>query len=131
MANSNKWLAMMAAGLFAMSVSFAATAQEDDVDLDVVEAEETEGELVNRLELPESASDQGVESSQFGLDTANEAREKGREFGQERALEARESGADSAREASERASAAREAGEAAQEAGDAARDGAPGEQAPL
>lgn len=127
MASSKKWLAMMAAGLLAMGVSFAATAQEYDLELDVVEAGETEGELVNRLELPESASDVGVENSRFGLDTANEAREKGREFGQERAMEAREFGADSAREASERASAAGEAGEAAQEA----RDGAPGEQAPF
>lgn len=100
------WTVLLASGVFALSLSFAATAQEDDLELDVVEEGETEDEMVNRLELPESASDEGRESSALGLDTANEARERGREFGQERAEEAREraqASQDAAREGRESA----------------------------
>ncbi len=86
------WMTLLAAGVFALSVSFAATAEENDVELDLLDEGEIEDDMVNRLELPESASDQGRESSRHGLDTATEARERGREFGQERAAEARERG---------------------------------------
>lgn len=88
----------------------AAKAPEDTMQ--VVEPNETPEDVDRKLTLPESASEQGVESSSQGLETANEAREKGREFGRERAEEARESGSERAEEARERA---RERAEGAKE----------------
>lgn len=91
-------LSLLLAGLIAAS---PAMAQEDSMQ--VVEPNETPEDVDRKLTLPESASQQGVESSSQGLDTANEAREKGREFGQERAEEAREMSNERAEEVRERA----------------------------
>ncbi|MEX0730317.1 MAG: hypothetical protein WED00_13915 [Aquisalimonadaceae bacterium] len=102
---SKQYLIFLATGLFAISMTATAYAQELDVTMEVVDDNGTEEVIVNRLELPEDASDQGRESSRYGLDTANEARERGREFGQSRASEARERG----EEARERGQAARDA----------------------
>lgn len=88
-------------GLFALILGFSVApialhAQVDDGTMDVIEEE---GEL---LSLPDSASDAGVENSAAGLETANEARAKGRDFGQERAEAARENrGADGRAKAAE------------------------------
>lgn len=66
---------------------------EEDAELDAVASEEAEpGDATRELSLPESASDQGRESSARGLDTANQAREKREEFGRETARDARERG---------------------------------------
>lgn len=63
----------------------------DDVEMEVVEDPDA-GEMayVADIELPDSASDQAVESAAAGLGTANEARDDGRSFGQDTAREARE-----------------------------------------
>lgn len=102
--------------LIAMSVLLAgllaatpAMAQDDDAEgrndaMQVVDQNERPEDVDKELSLPESASEQGKESSSYGLDTANEAREKGREFGQERAEEASEMSNERAEEVRERAS---------------------------
>lgn len=120
MTHGKQWLTLLAAGTLALGMATAASADDLDVTMDVVEEDGTEETLVNRLELPETADEQGRESSQFGLDTANDARERGRDFGQDRAEAARERGA----EARERGMDARDARESARErASDAASRG--------
>ncbi len=87
----------------------------------VVGPDETPEGVDRELRLPETASEQGKESSSEGLETANEAREKGRDFGRERAEQARQKGREKAQEARERArERAREAQE--QKRGDEVRD---------
>lgn len=82
-------------------------AQGDEDTMDVMDESATPDEVMHRIELPEDASDTAREAAAFGLDTANEARERGRDFGQERAEQAREQaqefGQDRAAEARERA----------------------------
>ena len=56
----------------------------------MVEEDETPGEVVNRIELPEVAAQEGVENSEYGPGIANQAREQKRGFGMERAQEARQ-----------------------------------------
>lgn len=87
---------------------------EDELDttMDVAEEGEAPDNATEPLALPEDASEQGVESSAEGLETANEAREKGREFGEATAEEAREQGRETGRSAAEDA---REGGRAAAE----------------
>ena len=70
-------------------------AQEDDGDgsvddtIVVVDENADPEDIINILELPETASDRGRESSAKGLATANAARENGREFGQQMSEDAR------------------------------------------
>lgn len=109
MCKRNLWLLALPVGALALALTTTAASQELDVTMEVVDEDATEERMVNRLELPRHASDQGRESSSFGRDTANQAREQGREFGQ-----------DQAREASERAAEARARRESAR---DAARNG--------
>jgi hypothetical protein len=85
-----------------LALSGGVHADDDDVTLDVVELDQTPADIVNLIELPESASDQARDSSAHGLETANqarelrgnetaaEARELGREFGERMAEEARD-----------------------------------------
>jgi hypothetical protein len=68
-------------------------AQEPDneVTMDVLDSTDANEEMLGaRIELPERAAERARERSAFGLETANQARERSREFGQERAAEARE-----------------------------------------
>jgi hypothetical protein len=68
-------------------------AQEPDneITMDVLDSVDAGEETLGaRIELPERAAVRARERSAFGLETANQARERGREFGQERATEARE-----------------------------------------
>ncbi len=95
--------ALLMAGLISVTPALAQNEATGQDTMDVVEPGQTPEEVDRRITLPESASEQGVESSRKGLETANEAREKGREFGQERAEEARERGKDRGEEARERA----------------------------
>lgn len=87
----------------AMAQDEADTPNRAQDEVRVVEQDETPEDVDKELALPESASEQGKESSSQGLDTANEAREKGKESGQERAEEARERGGERAEEVRERA----------------------------
>lgn len=96
--------------------------------MDVVDENATPDEVMNRIELPEDASDTAREASAFGLDTANDARERGRDFGQERADQARdqarEFGQDRAEQAREQAQefGRDQAAEARERATEGARD---------
>lgn len=72
-----------------------------DVTMDLIEEDEAPDSAMEPIELPGTASEQGVESSADGLATANEARERGREFGQDTAEEARQRGEDAREEASD------------------------------
>jgi hypothetical protein len=79
----------------ALAAPAAALAQDelDGVEMDVMEADETPNEASTRvLTLPEDASDTAREHAQFGLDTANSAREGGAQLGQDAAEAARERG---------------------------------------
>ncbi|MEF8889012.1 MAG: hypothetical protein V5A14_03110 [Desulfohalobiaceae bacterium] len=98
-------LSVLLAGLLAAA---PAMAQDDEAEarndeMQVVDQNERPEDVDKELSLPKSASEQGKESSSYGLDTANEAREKDREFGQERAQEAGEMANERAEEARERA----------------------------
>lgn len=108
-----------------IALPFAGTSAlaEDDLDvtMGVIEDDATEERVSRELTLPESASEQGRESSRQGLDTANEARERGREFGQERAAEGRERGEAAREEAEKRGAEARERGQSGRDAGSDAR----------
>ena len=66
-------------------------ADEAEVTIDVIEEEKAEPEqLMNRIELPAEASIEVRENAEFGLETANDAREKGRRKGAEAAAEYRD-----------------------------------------
>lgn len=87
---------------FGLALAGAAHADDLDVTMVVVETDQTPDDIVNLIQLPESASDRARESSSRGLETANqarelrgnetsaEARELGREFGERMADEARD-----------------------------------------
>lgn len=64
---------------------------EDDGTMEAVEDEEMASEE-GMLALPASASEQGRLSSANGMDTANQARQRGADFGRERAEQARNDG---------------------------------------
>jgi hypothetical protein len=95
--------------MLTLGVSLAAHAQEaepvivEDDTMVVVDDETAVEDVVNQIELPATASPEGVENSAFGLDTANQAREQGREFGQQQANEARNRGLDARENAREAA----------------------------
>ncbi len=100
-------------GLVAMPV-WADEEDGDDVTMEVVsDADADEAEFVDEIELPEAASDTARTNSEFGIDTANEARtkagEEGRAFGQSTAQEARERGRDANNAANARDRAGSEA----------------------
>ncbi|MFP3983752.1 MAG: hypothetical protein ACLFV2_08710 [Desulfurivibrionaceae bacterium] len=78
-----------------------------DVTMEVMEEGERPDSAMEDIELPEAASQQGVEGSARGLETANEAREQKREFGRERAQEARQYREEARQEAGEDAEQAR------------------------
>lgn len=82
-----------------------------DVTMEVMEEGQGPDRAMDTIELPETAADQGVESSAKGLETANEARERGREFGRERAQEARQYREEARRGVGEDAEQARERAE--------------------
>ncbi|WP_404415196.1 hypothetical protein [Marinospirillum sp.] len=88
---------------FGLFSSAGVLAQEDNDSMNVVD----ETSEPDDIELPEDAAPEAQENAQQDLDTANEAREKGREFGQERAQEARSR----AEEARQRGQEARNRGE--------------------
>ena len=56
----------------------------------VVEKNQDYSDFEKQIILPDSAAEEGVENSGYGLETANEAREQKRGFGMERAQEARQ-----------------------------------------
>jgi len=92
------------AGLLLCLVAAPAWAEDgslDDVTMEVVEDPEAdEREYVDEIELPAAAAPEARENAGFGIDTANEARDRAREdgqgFGQSTAQEARELGRDAA-----------------------------------
>lgn len=68
-----------------------AFAEEAEITIDIIEEESGDpGQLMNRIELPEAASMEASENSRFGLDAANDAREKGLEQGADAATEFRD-----------------------------------------
>ena len=92
--------------LLALLPFVTAVADEHDIDddlvLEVVEDPDAgEEDFVDEIRLPTPVSDQARESAASGLETANEARERGREFGQERAEQAREAGREARQERAE------------------------------
>lgn len=107
---------MLMLSLLALPFVATGVAAEDDLDvtMDVIEDDADEERITQQLRLPESASEQGRESSEYGLDTANEARERGRDFGEDRAEEARERGEEARERARERADAAEDRRQAAE-----------------
>lgn len=130
----------LALGLLAASPLYA---QEDTIV--VIDDETTVEDVANTiqlpdnsegnrvLQLPEDASEEGVENSADGLATANAAREGGREFGQQRADEARGQGRETAEQARENgrefgqqqaAEARNRSLDARERAGESARDSA-------
>lgn len=92
MMHSKNSTALLTAALLGMSISTASVAQDD------TDAVAAGNETREQKALPEEAAEVGDENSRDGLDTASEARDRGREFGKERAEEARER-RNSAREA--------------------------------
>lgn len=98
---------------FGFFTSQAAFADQHDSMTTVDETSQPEN-----LALPETASPEAQENARQGLDTANEARERGREFGQERAEEARSRG----QEARERGEEARQRGQEARQRGQEQQD---------
>lgn len=91
--------------IFLLAISVLLTASpvlsadhQDGLTMQAIEAENNaEEELISDITLPENASPQAHENAAYGLNTANEARRRGREFGQERAEQARELGRDANR----------------------------------
>lgn len=81
----------------------AQESDELDLTMDLVEEGDDLDNIVEQIELPADASAQAVESSAFGLETANAAREQGREFGQARAEEARQRGEEARGQAADNA----------------------------
>ncbi|MDX1610109.1 MAG: hypothetical protein R3225_08310 [Halofilum sp. (in: g-proteobacteria)] len=98
------WMRIAGCGLLLVLAAAPAQAQDpdqalDDVTMEVVdESDADEGEYVDEILLPGSASPVGRGESAFGIGRANEARdrarEEGREFGKDTADEARRRGRD-------------------------------------
>lgn len=72
------------------SLACAAENEVPDVTMSVLESEAEVERVISEIQLPQKASPVARERAAEGLETANEARERGREFGQERAEQARE-----------------------------------------
>ena len=76
-------------GILVLALSSAARAQQRDLEvtMDVVPANASEAGAANEIRLPialpATASPRGQESSAFGQETANAARETARELGRE------------------------------------------------
>ncbi len=93
MKRSTLWMAGLLAAPFLMTGPVRAQEQDlDDVILDVLDEGEGEETVVRELTLPEAASDQGRQSSAFGLATANAARQRGGEENGEEPVEGQEEG---------------------------------------
>jgi hypothetical protein len=101
MKRANQLLATTLALVLGASPAFAQDAGEDDGDLDVTMRllpanAELPDAATREIELPVNdegefrASEQGIENSLAGIETANAAREDGRAFGQEAAAAAQE-----------------------------------------
>ena len=76
--------------LIASPSGHAETGVADDDTITVLDFDETPRDFDRRITLPPHVPERAVERSQYGLDTANQARESNQEFGLERAREARE-----------------------------------------
>lgn len=85
-----RWTTMLIAGACVAGLSLPALAQQNG-------PEDERTQAGAPLTLPEDAAEQARESAANGLDTANEARTRGRDFGQDRAAEAREQHRDAVR----------------------------------
>jgi hypothetical protein len=97
--------------------------------LDVVESSDNADAAISKIELPEQASEEARENAAFGLETANEARERGLEQaqqGRDKAAEARANAASQASEAASQADSAQDAGRDAADSAAGARDAARG-----
>jgi hypothetical protein len=81
-------IVVAAALLLATSLVYADEAPE--VTMSVLESEDDAERVISEIQLPPTASPVAQERAAQGLETANEARERGREFGQERAEQARD-----------------------------------------
>ena len=108
--------ALMAAALIIGPVG-QVVADDLDVTMEVVGEHASEERIARELRLPEAADQTAEETSREGLETAGEARERGRDFGQDRAESARQRG----EEARQRGDEARQRGEEARQRGDEAR----------
>jgi hypothetical protein len=78
--------------LVCSSACYADGAEVPDITMTILESEDAAERVVSEIQLPEKASPVAQERAAKGLDTANEARKRGRELGQERAEQAREHG---------------------------------------
>lgn len=88
---------MRASKLFFAGLFFSTMALADDQPLDVtIRVVESPNDLpaavTKTIQLPPAAAERARERAQPGLDTANEARARGREFGQSIADEAKTKG---------------------------------------
>jgi len=97
--NTTNWRQVMqSSGLvFLVAVFPPGVAAADDKPLDVTisvvsSPDDLPDAVTKTIELPGTASDVAVERSGKGLETANQARERGREFGQAVAEEAKARG---------------------------------------
>lgn len=72
------------------SLACAGENEVPDVTMTVLESEAEAERVISEIQLPQQASPVARERAAAGLETANEARERGREFGQERAEQARD-----------------------------------------
>lgn len=78
------------AAVLLLATSFAHAGAAPEVTMSVLESEADVERVISEIQLPARASAVARERSAHGLETANEARERGREFGQERAEQARD-----------------------------------------
>jgi hypothetical protein len=72
------------------SQAYAGADELPEVTLSVLESEADAERVISEIQLPETASPVARERAAQGLETANDARARGREFGLERAEQARE-----------------------------------------
>lgn len=100
-----KFSATTVGGLLLCLMSVPGWADDDeplgDISMQVVDAPDAgEQDYVEEIDLPTAASSNAAENAAFGLETANEARDRAREngsaFGQSVAQEARERARDAA-----------------------------------
>lgn len=82
---------------FAVPVYAQDSTSEGEATIEVVgDAEAQPEDISNAISLPEEAAAEARQNAAFGLETANNAREKGEESGEEQAEEAREQGRNNA-----------------------------------
>jgi hypothetical protein len=75
--SKTNWLALMLA-----SALLSGQALAEDLTMEIIEDGVTPEDIVSQIQLPAAASAVAQENAEFGLDTANAAREDGRAFGQ-------------------------------------------------